>query len=80
MDIATIFGIGAGLFLIIFSIYQGGDLGAFINGGALMIVFGGTVAAAFINYPLQEVLWEDSSTPFLSSYQSQKDPSQCFST
>jgi chemotaxis protein MotA len=56
MDLATIIGLFSGIFLIVFSILKDGDLSAFINGGALMIVFGGTIAAAFINFPMEEML------------------------
>ena len=56
MDIATIFGICVGIFLIFFSISQGGSLNAFININAIMIVLGGTFAATLINFPLKEVL------------------------
>ena len=56
MDIATIFGFIAGLFLIFFAIFQGGDLNAFIDLASMMIVVGGTFASTFINFPLKEML------------------------
>jgi len=56
MDFATILGIGSGVFLIFFSINQGGSLSAFLNANAFMIVIGGTFAATCINFPLKEVV------------------------
>ena len=56
MDIATIIGMVGGLLFIFISILGGGDVGAFINGGAVMIVVGGTVAATFINYSMEDML------------------------
>ncbi|MBN2008078.1 motility protein A [candidate division KSB1 bacterium] len=55
MDISTIAGLLAGFALIVVSILQGGDLGAFISVSSMIIVFGGSVCAAFINFPLDEI-------------------------
>ena len=56
MDIMTFAGIVVGLALIIGSIVLGGSIEIFINIPGMMIVFGGTLAAIAINYPLNEVL------------------------
>ena len=56
MDIATIGGIVAGLFLIIMSIMMGGDIGGFISLPSMMIVIGGCFAATFVNFPLKVVV------------------------
>lgn len=56
MDIATIVGILTGVFLILLSILKSGQLSAFIDIGSIMIVFGGTIGATLINYPLGDVL------------------------
>ncbi len=56
MDIATIIGFVLGLAAIILSITANGPLTAFWDPGSAFIVFGGTIAATFINYPLSEVL------------------------
>ncbi len=55
MDLATVGGIAMGSVLILISILMGGSLGAFINIPSLMIVGGGTVAAALIKYPMKSV-------------------------
>ena len=56
MDIGTIIGIIVGLGLIIGSILLGGSLSDFIDIPSLMIVFGGTIAATFIAYPMKTAL------------------------
>ncbi len=56
MDLATILGVISGLGLIAYAILMGGSFGIFINVPSMMIVFGGTLAASLIAYPLQEVL------------------------
>lgn len=55
MDFGTLVGIVVGLTLIIGAMLFGGTLGAFINIPGLMIVFGGTVAATLITFPLSDV-------------------------
>ena len=55
MDLATVGGIAMGTVLILISILMGGSIGAFINIPSLMIVGGGTVAAALIKYPMKSV-------------------------
>lgn len=56
MDLATIVGILAGFFLIVFTIISGGDVGIFIHFPSMMIVFGGALAATLISFQLKEVL------------------------
>lgn len=55
MDLATVGGIGAGMALIVVSILMGGSLGAFIDIPSMVIVVGGTVAAALVKYPMKSV-------------------------
>lgn len=57
MDIATIIGLILGFGLILASIAMGGGgLGPFIDTPSMMIVFGGSIAASLINFPLKTVL------------------------
>ena len=56
MDIATIIGLILGAGLILASIAMGGSgLEPFIDVPSMMIVFGGALAAALINFPLKNV-------------------------
>lgn len=56
MNIATIFGIIAGIFVLCAATFAATDSAAvFLNGPGLAIVLGGTIAATFICYPLREV-------------------------
>ena len=56
MNIATIFGIIVGIFVLCAATYAATDsVSVFINGPGLAIVLGGTIAATFICYPLREV-------------------------
>lgn len=59
MDIATPVGILAGFVLIILAIIMGGGvsgISSFINIPSVLIVFGGTLAATLVRYPLGRVL------------------------
>ncbi|BCO08541.1 chemotaxis protein MotA [Desulfolithobacter dissulfuricans] len=56
MDIATIIGIVAAFGLMLMAILQGGGLGMFIDVPSMLIVFGGTIGVALINYPLADIL------------------------
>ena len=56
MDIATIVGLISGILLLTLSIVLGGGAGIFVNIPAAIIVFGGTLAATLINFPLSDVL------------------------
>ncbi|MBN1828912.1 MAG: MotA/TolQ/ExbB proton channel family protein [Deltaproteobacteria bacterium] len=57
MDLATIIGIVSGFGLVFVSMATSkGGIGAFIDLPSVMIVFGGTIGATLINYPIREVL------------------------
>ena len=56
MDIATLIGILVSFGLVIISILLGGDGAWFVNAPSLMIVFGGTMGATLLAYPLGDVL------------------------
>jgi len=56
VDIATLIGIVVAFGLVIISIMMGGPANWFINFPSIMIVFGGTMGATLIAYPLSEVL------------------------
>jgi chemotaxis protein MotA len=56
MDVATLFGLVAGLAMVIGAIMLGGTLRLFFDVHAVMIVFGGTLAATCVNFPFEEVL------------------------
>jgi chemotaxis protein MotA len=56
MDIATVVGIVAAFSLVVISIMMGGSLTLFIDIPSVMIVFGGTLGATMIHYPLADVL------------------------
>jgi len=56
VDIATLIGIVVAFGLVIISIMMGGPATWFINYPSIMIVFGGTMGATLIAYPLSEVL------------------------
>ena len=55
MDIGTILGIIAAFGLMFMAIMQGGGIAMFIDGAAMMIVFGGTAGVALVNFPLKDV-------------------------
>jgi len=56
VDIATIFGILAGLALVVMTILMGGDAAIFIHGPSMAVVIGGAVAATLINFKVKEVI------------------------
>jgi len=56
LDIATLIGILVSFGLVIISILLGGDGAWFVNAPSLMIVFGGTMGATLLAYPLGDVL------------------------
>lgn len=56
MDIATLAGILAGVGLVISSILLNSGLMLFWDFAAAMIVFGGTIAATLVAFPMREVL------------------------
>ncbi|MDH4317018.1 MAG: MotA/TolQ/ExbB proton channel family protein [Desulfobulbaceae bacterium] len=56
MDLATIIGIIASFGLMIMAILQGGSLLIFLDTPSALIVFGGSIGVAMINYPLADIL------------------------
>lgn len=56
MDIATVVGIISAFSLVIISILMGSGLNLFVNYPSMMIVFGGTLGATMVNYPLKDVI------------------------
>ena len=56
MDIATLLGIFSAFGLMIMAILQGGKLTLFIDIPSALIVFGGTIGATLVDFPLKEVL------------------------
>ncbi|MBZ0264413.1 MotA/TolQ/ExbB proton channel family protein [bacterium] len=56
MDLATLVGIILAGLLISITILTGPGVAFFFSLGSVMVVFGGTIGATLINYPLKEVL------------------------
>ncbi len=56
MDIATVAGLGAGVFFILLSIITVGDIMLFVSPGSVIITVGGAVAATVIGFPLKTTL------------------------
>ena len=56
MDIATIIGLFGGAALVLSAIVMGGSAVIFINIPGVLIVVGGTLAASFIKFSLQDVI------------------------
>ena len=56
MDIATVIGLIAGAALLFWAILSKSDIGAFADAGSAAIVLGGSVSAALISFPIQNVL------------------------
>jgi chemotaxis protein MotA len=56
MDITSIIGIVAGFSAIIGTIMLGSGIGLFINIPSVIIVFGGTISAAMVGYPLPDFM------------------------
>lgn len=56
MDLATILGIVLSFGLVVAAIMSGSSLFIFIDGASMAIVFGGTIGALLVNYPLGRVL------------------------
>ncbi len=56
MDVATLFGIIVAGSLVVSAILIGGPASWFLNGPSFMIVFGGTMGATLLNYPLSDIL------------------------
>jgi chemotaxis protein MotA len=55
MDLATLIGFVVAFGLIASSIVLGGQVGAFLDPPSMLIVFGGTLGALLINYPIKKV-------------------------
>ena len=63
MDFGTAIGLLAGMGIIALGVIRGGgDLYWFFNLNSILIVFGGTLAATLVNYPLKHVLGPVSYT------------------
>lgn len=56
MDIATVIGLLAGTVLLLWAIMSKSDIGAFADAGSVAIVLGGSVSAALISFPINNVL------------------------
>ena len=56
MDLATIIGTVMAFGLVMLAIMLGSGIGPFIDPNSMLIVFGGTIGATLINYPLADVL------------------------
>ncbi len=54
MDIATIIGIVGGIVVIVVSILLDGDIGSFVNVPGIAIVFGGTLYATLVKFPMKD--------------------------
>ena len=64
MDIATVIGLILGFGLIIVSIMLGGGgIAPFVDVASIMIVFGGSIAATLINFPLKQAIGHDPGRP-----------------
>ena len=56
MDIATVIGLIMGTGLLLWAIMGKSDLGAFADGGSVAIVFGGSISAVLVAFPVRNVL------------------------
>jgi len=56
MDIMTGVGLTAGIIVIAAMIFMGGDLHMFISEHAMIIIFGGSISATMIRFPLSALL------------------------
>ena len=56
MDLATVFGLLAGIGIIGAAMMLGGEIGLFFNVPSLLVVLGGTISATFIRFPIGSVL------------------------
>nr|WP_072906216.1 flagellar motor protein [Anaerobranca californiensis] len=55
MDLSTIIGLVSGIVLFLVALRAGGPLGTFYSTSSLLIVLGGTISAAIISYPLEQI-------------------------
>ncbi len=56
MDLATLIGFFGAFGMVFLSISMGGEMGMFINGPSIAIVFGGTVLVVLMKFPLKMML------------------------
>jgi chemotaxis protein MotA len=56
VDIATVVGVLLGIVLVVMAIMTGGNIEAYLNGPAVMIVIGGSIAATMASQPLKGFL------------------------
>jgi chemotaxis protein MotA len=56
VDIATIIGLLSGTIILVFAVLLGGSPDIFINVSGLLIVGGGTLAAAFVRFSMRDVI------------------------
>ena len=56
MDIATSLGLLAGVLVVGLVIMMGGDLHMFVSEHAVIIIFGGSIAATMIRYPRSAII------------------------
>ncbi len=56
MDLATLIGFVGAFGMVFLSISMGGEMGMFINGPSIMIVFGGTILVVLMKFPLNVML------------------------
>jgi chemotaxis protein MotA len=56
MDLATSIGLAAGTAVIVLMMVMGGDLEMFVSEHAAIIIFGGSLAATLIRFPLSSML------------------------
>ena len=56
MDITTGVGLLAGIIVVAVMIFMGGDLHMFISEHAMIIIFGGSIAATLIRFPLMAII------------------------
>ena len=74
MDIATLIGLLSGLGVVGVAIALGGDFGSFVNVPSLLVVFGGTMAATFIKFPMKQVLTAFKTGANIAFKNSKDDP------
>src|SRR6195952_2122570 len=56
MDIMTSIGLVSGIIVVAVMVFLGGDLHMFISEHAMIIIFGGSIAATLIRFPLSAIL------------------------
>src|SRR3981081_3064120 len=56
MDIMTSVGLISGIIVVAVMVFMGGDLHMFVSEHAVIIIFGGSIAATMIRFPLSAIL------------------------